>query len=79
MRTLSMETVIDRANLCTAVKIDSYHISDTEPIQGDTTRMRLKATLPVGARFDPPLSGIHNLKEGFSSTLIEADGSNKKN
>ena len=39
--------------------------------------MRLKATLPVGARFDPPLSGIHNLKEGFSSTLIEADGSKK--
>ena len=70
------ETVIDRAN-GTAVVQTPYYISDTEPIQGDITRMRLKATLPVGARFDPPLSGIHNLKEGFSSTLIEADGSKK--
>ena len=51
------ETVIDRAN-GTAVVQTPYYISDTEPIQGDITRMRLKATLPVGARFDPPLSEI---------------------
>ncbi|MCS2795087.1 hypothetical protein NXW97_24380 [Bacteroides faecis] len=37
-----------------------------------------KATLPGGVPVLIPLSGIHNLKEGFSSpTLIEADGSKK--
>lgn len=51
-----------------------YYLSDTEEIQGDLTKMKLKASLPVGAILDPGLAGEHNLIEGFKSTLIFADG-----
>ncbi len=54
-----------------------FYISDTEPIQGDLTQMKIEATLPLGARFVPPISGIHDLVSGFHSTLIRADGSKK--
>lgn len=51
-----------------------YYLSDTEEIQGDLTKMKLKASLPIGAIFEPGLSGEHNLIEGFRSTLKFADG-----
>lgn len=52
-----------------------FYISDTEPVQGDLTQMKIEATLPLGARFVPPVSGIHDLVSGFHSTLVRADGS----
>lgn len=51
-----------------------YYLSDTEEIQGNLTKMKLKASLPIGAVFEPGLAGEHNLIEGFKSTLIFADG-----
>ena len=54
-----------------------YYISDTEAIQGDLENVKLIAALPNGAKFEPSLSGIHNLAEGIRSTLIRRDGSKK--
>lgn len=54
-----------------------YYISDTEPIQGDLSQMRVEATLPVGARFIPSIAGIHDLVSGFHATLVRADGTKK--
>lgn len=51
-----------------------YYISEVAPIQADMTKMKLLASLPVGAVFQPSLVGIHNLQEGFSSTLVYDDG-----
>lgn len=67
-------TEIDMDNGTVKV-IVPYYISDTERIQGDLTKMKLSAELPTGAKFSPALTGIHNLKEGFSSTLFYEDGS----
>ena len=51
-----------------------YYLSETEMIQGDLTKMKIMATMPIGAKFEPGISGIHNLVEGFNSTLILANG-----
>ena len=53
-----------------------FYISDVERIQGDLTQVKLVASLPNGAKFEPSISGIHDLSEGkeFKSTLIERDG-----
>ena len=55
-----------------------YYLSDTEKVQGDLTKMKVRATLPIGARFEPGLSGIYNLLDGFQSTLIFANGRREK-
>lgn len=55
-----------------------YYISDTKELQGDLTKMKLLATLPVGAQFQPSLSGIHDLAKGFQSTLISESGTKTK-
>lgn len=66
-------TEIDMDNGTVKV-IVPYYISDTERIQGDLTKMKLSAELPTGAMFSPALTGVHNLEEGFSSTLLYEDG-----
>lgn len=52
-----------------------YYISDTEKIQGDLSQMKVSASLPVGAKFEPSISGIRDLVSGFQSTLVKEDGS----
>lgn len=66
--------VIDETNSTITVQVP-YYISDTEKIQGDLTQMKVSASLPVGAKFSPGISGIHDLASGFQSTLIKEDGS----
>lgn len=58
----------------TAVIQVPYYLSDTKPVQGDLTQMKITATLPKGAKFNPSISGIHNMVEGVETTLTYADG-----
>lgn len=55
-----------------------YYMSEDEPIQGDLTRMKLRASLPFGAHFVPSLEGVHDLERGFSSTLHYSGGETKE-
>ena len=66
-------SVVDEADHTITVQV-SYYISDTEKIQGDLTQMKLIATLPYGAKFEPSLQGIHNLEEGIDRVLHYNDG-----
>lgn len=66
--------IIDNASSTITIQVP-YYISDTEEIQGDLRQMKVSASLPVGAKFSPSLSGIRDLIEGFQSTLIKEDGS----
>lgn len=70
------DSVIDEENGLVTVQIP-YYMSDTEPIQADLTKMRVKASLPQGARFEPSIAGVHDLIEGFESTLVYASGKEK--
>lgn len=67
---------IDEAAATITVQVP-YYISDTEAIQGDLTQMKVRASMPVGAKFEPGLSGIHDLSEGIQRTLTLLDGSSK--
>lgn len=67
-------TIIDEASNTITVQVP-YYISDTEKIQGDLTQMKVSASLPVGAKFSPSISGIRDLVSGFQSTLVKEDGS----
>ena len=69
-------SVIDESSGIVTIQVPFY-LSDTERIQGDLTKMRISATLPVGATFKPSITGIHDLSEGFSSTLTYPDGVSK--
>lgn len=51
-----------------------YYISDVSPVQADLTQMKLRATVPLYSVFEPKLVGVHNLQEGYQSTLIYKDG-----
>lgn len=51
-----------------------YYISDVAPVQADLTKMKLRATVPLYSVFEPSLVGVHNLAEGYQSTLIYRDG-----
>ncbi len=53
-----------------------YYISDTEKIMSDLSEVKIRATMPLGATFNPGLSGIHDFSEGkvFTSTLQYEDG-----
>ncbi|MBD5367513.1 MAG: DUF5018 domain-containing protein [Bacteroides sp.] len=51
-----------------------YYISDTEPIMGDITQMKLEAAMPVGYSFNPSISGIHDLSQGFRTNLLDDKG-----
>lgn len=70
----SYGAVVDNTARTITVQVP-YYISDTEEIQGDLTQMKVSASLPVGAKFSPSISGIHDLVDGFQSTLIKEDGS----
>lgn len=70
----SYSSIIDATNSTITIQVP-YYISDTEEIQGDLTQMKISASLPVGAKFTPSISGIRDLEEGFQSTLIKEDGS----
>lgn len=56
-----------------------YYISDTEEIMSDLTGIKLRATMPLGAKFEPGISGIHDFSDGqvFVSTLVYEDGTRK--
>ena len=64
------DAIVDEANGTITVQVP-YYISDTEKIQGDLTQMKVTANMPTGARFEPEISGIHDLVAGFQSTLIK--------
>lgn len=68
------DAVVDDAAGLITVQVP-YYVSDTEMIQGDLTQMKIRASLPVGAKFEPGLSGIHDLSEGIQRTLVRVDGS----
>lgn len=70
----SYSAIVDPANNTITIQVP-YYISDTEEIQGDLRQMKISASLPVGAKFTPSLSGIRDLVEGFQSTLVKEDGS----
>ena len=58
----------------TAIIQVPFYLSDTKPVQGDLTKMKIKATLPKGAKFDPSIAGIHDLSEGVKTTLSYPNG-----
>lgn len=67
------DAVVDKNNGTIVVQVP-YYVSDTEEIQGDLTQMKVSASLPVGAQFQPSIAGIHDLEEGISTTLVYEDG-----
>lgn len=69
-------SVVDEAAGTITVQVP-YYISDTEEIQGDLTQMKIYASMPIGARFEPGISGIYDLSQGIERTLVRADGSRK--
>ncbi len=56
-----------------------YYISDTEEIMSDLSELKIRATMPLGAKFEPGISGIHDMSDGkvFVSTLVYEDGVRK--
>ena len=52
--------IVDEASNTITIQVP-YYISDTEKIQGDLTQMKVSASLPVGAKFSPSISGIRDL------------------
>jgi hypothetical protein len=75
--TTQYASIVDDENSLITVQVP-YYISDTEEIQGDLTQMKLVATLPVGAKFSPSLSGIHDLTQGIEVTYTDAENITKK-
>lgn len=71
------EAVIDNTTGEITIQVP-YYISDTEAIQGDLTQMRVRATMPLGATFEPKLQGLRDLTQGFKSTIHYADGTSKE-
>lgn len=69
--------VIDEAKGLITIQVP-YYISDTEPTLGDITQMRVIATMPIGAKFEPALEGLRDMSEGFTSTIHYADGTSKE-
>ncbi len=66
-------SIIDPAAGTITVQVP-YYISDTEPIMGDLTQMKLEAQMPIGYSFSPSLSGIHDLAAGYRTNLITNTG-----
>ena len=56
-----------------------YYISDTEELMSDLSEVKIRATMPLGAKFEPGVSGIHDMSDGkvFVSTLVYEDGTRK--
>lgn len=70
---LEYDSSIDEAAGVITVQVP-YYISDTEPVQGDLTQMKIRAAMPAGGMFEPGLSGIHDLAAGIQRTLVRVDG-----
>ena len=71
------DAVVDEAAGIITVQVP-YYISDTEAVQGDLTAMKVRGSLPYGTRFEPGLSGIHDLAAGIERTLVsDVDGSSR--
>ncbi|WP_290540856.1 DUF5018 domain-containing protein [Alistipes sp.] len=71
------DAVVNQADGLITVQVP-YYISDTDPIQGDLTAMKVRASLPYGTRFEPGISGIHDLVAGIERTLVSAvDGTRR--
>lgn len=68
------DAIINEDNKTITIQVPLY-ISEEEQKKADLTRMKVFATLPLGAKFSPGISGIRNLETGFQSTLIKEDGS----
>lgn len=66
-------SIVDPENGTITVQVP-YYISDTQPIMGDLTQMKVEAQLPVGYTFKPSISGIHDLTEGVRTNLYDANG-----
>ena len=66
-------SVIDEVAGTITVQVP-YYISDTDPVMGDITQMKLEAQLPTGYMFSPVLSGIHDLSKGYDTYLIDPKG-----
>lgn len=71
--TAEIPSAIDHESHTITVKVP-YYISDTDPIMGDITQMKLEATTPVGYCFSPSISGIHDLSVPFHTNLVDAKG-----
>ena len=66
-------SIVDLANGRITIRVP-YYLSDTDPIRGDLTRMKLEASIPKGAKFVPSIEGVHDLTQPFKSTLHYYDG-----
>lgn len=58
----------------TAIIQVPYYLSDTEPIQGNLTEMKIRANLPQGAKISPSLAGTYNMIDGLDATITYASG-----
>ncbi|MGN1225989.1 MAG: DUF5018 domain-containing protein [Candidatus Cryptobacteroides sp.] len=56
-----------------------YYVSDTEEIMSDLSQIKIRATMPLGARFEPSLSGVHDFSDGkvLARTLVSENGDRK--
>lgn len=71
---IEYDAVIDNEDYTITLNFP-YYISDTEAILSDLTEVKLRAVMPLGARFEPGLSGIHDLSEApFVTTLVYETG-----
>lgn len=72
---IEYDAVIDPVSHIVTVQVP-YYISDTDPIMSDLSQMKLRATMPLGARFEPGLAGVLDLSEGktFAATLVYENG-----
>ena len=53
-----------------------YYISDTEEIMSDLSAIKFRANMPLGAVFEPSLTGIHDMSDDnvFVTTLVKETG-----
>ena len=71
--TSDIPSTIDPATGTIVVQVP-YYISDTEPIMGDLTQMKVEATMPVGYSFSPSIAGIHDLTTPLRTNLVDNHG-----
>lgn len=69
------DSIIDEENHTVLLNIP-YFISDTEEIMSDLSAIKLRATMPLGAKFEPGISGIRDFSDGqeFVTDLVYEDG-----
>lgn len=70
------DAVVDNEDYTVTLNVP-YYISDMEEIMSDLSEVKFRASsLPLGAKFEPGLSGIHDMSDDqyFVSTLVYEDG-----